>query len=156
MSRKLAIMAVASVAALGLAACGGSEPEPEPAASVDSPASALEAFGAMAGGGGKATGPMKDYVTGLNTIADAVTKVDNEASAKRAAGVIADVVRDMEKNKAVLEGMNDQQLAAAAMQNAGPMMESGAKISAAMLRLQNEKPELMQIISDELDKIPNL
>ena len=154
---KLHVLAAsaAAVSVIALSGCGEKKEDPA-AAAVDpnDPASVMEAMGAMKGG--EATGPMKDYVAGMNEIAAAIDSIDDEASAKRAAQDIAASIKDLEKLKERLEGKSEQEMQVMAMQNAGALMQSAAAMSAAMMKLQTEHPELLQVVSDEIDKIPNL
>ncbi len=149
---------IAAAMAIGLAACGGSsEPEPEEIDMSD-PAAAMRALESMANSNGsaKASGPMKVYVDGMDDIADAITSINSEADARRAAQKIADVARDMEGLQDQFERMSDQEKTAAAMANMGAITQSGTRVAAAMMTLQTEHPEWLQIISDEMDKIPDM
>lgn len=148
--------AMAAIMALGLGACGG-EPEPDPEEiDMSTPAGAIQALESMGNGSASASGPMKVYVQGMDDIAEAITKVDNEASARRAAQEIAKVARDMEDLQEQFENMSDQEKTAAAMANMGAITQSGSRVAAAMLTLQSQHPELVEIISDEMDKIPDM
>ncbi len=150
--------AMAAILAIGLAACGGEkEPEPEEI-DMNDPASAMRALESMANSNGsaKATGPMKVYVDGMDDIADAITDINSEADARQAAQKIAAVAREMEGLSEQFERMSDQEKTAAAMANAGAITQSGTRVAAAMMTLQTQHPEYLQIISDEMDKIPDM
>lgn len=157
MNAHLKSVSIAAVLALGLAACGQKEPEPEEI-DISTPAGALQMLESMANSGGdaKATGPMKEYTDGMDRIADAIADVDNEASARRAAQRIADVVRDMEGLQDRFDNMSDQEKTAAAIANASAITQSGTRVAAAMMTLQTQHPDLMQVIQEEMDKIPDL
>lgn len=148
--------AMAAIMALGLAACGG-EPEPDPEEiDMSTRDGAIQALESMGNGSANASGPMKVYVDGMDDIAEAITKVNDESSARRAAQDIAKVARDMEDLQEQFENMSDQEKTAMAMANMGAITQSGSRVAAAMLTLQSEHPELVQIISDEMDKMPDM
>ncbi len=156
LAAKMASMA--AIMALGLAACGGEpEPEPEPI-DMSTPEGAMRALESMANSNGNATasGPMKVYTDGMDDIADAISRVDNEASARQAAHRIAEVAKDMEGLQAEFDSMSDAEKTAAAMANAQAITQSGTRVAAAMMTLQTQHPELMEIISEEMDKIPDM
>ena len=150
--------AMAAVLAIGLGACGGpKEPEPEEI-DMSTPAGAMKALESMANSNGsaKATGPMKVYVDGMDDIADAITDINSEADARNAAQEIAAVARKMEGLSEQFEKMSDQEKTAAAMANMGAISQSGTRVAAAMMTLQAEHPEWLTIISEEMDKIPDM
>lgn len=150
--------ALAAVLAIGLGACGGSkEPEPEPI-DMSTPAGAMKALEEMANANGpaKASGPMKVYVDGMDDIADAVNDINSEADARKAAQKIAAVARKMEGLSEEFEKMSDQEKSAAAMANMGAISQSGTRVASAMMTLQTQHPEWMAIISEEMEKIPDM
>lgn len=156
MRNALKAAAVGAVMAMGLAACGGSsEPEPEEI-DISTPEGAMEMLESMTNGDANASGPMKVYTDGMDDIADAISSVDNEASARRAAQTIAGVARDMEALQERFENMSDAEMTAMAMSNASAIASSGMRVATEMNRLQTQHPDLLQIISDEMDKIPDM
>ena len=150
---------LAAVALLAAAAC--SPKEETPAAVADAAkeaqseqAAAIAALGALSSGG--QTNPqMKAYTANFVKVADAFSAVTDEASAKAAAERLAPVLAEMEQQSAALENMTEAEQMQAAMAAMPELLAAQMKISTAM-QTWATKPELMEIISKELDKIPEI
>ncbi|MEZ5967540.1 MAG: hypothetical protein R3C00_00540 [Hyphomonas sp.] len=94
------------------------------------------------------------YLNELTRIADALESVDDEASAKAAAESLKVSIDGLNSMKDELDGkMNGLQ----AMQVFGgryaELAQVQARLGTAMVDIQTNHPELMEIIGDELDRL---
>jgi len=103
------------------------------------------------GGGGVAD----DYVSAMNKIAAAVEAVNDEASARQAAEVIAVVNKDMEKTIAALQQMSDSEKALILSLRAEDLQKVQMRIASAIQKLASE-PQYLRAISDEMQHMPSL
>lgn len=93
----------------------------------------------------------------MGTITTALNTVDDEASADAAAKRIADAQARLQ---AAYDAFDGEFTAADAMSIFGSRIQdmntTQIELSQAMMKLQMEKPELMQRVSAQLDKMPEL
>jgi len=94
------------------------------------------------------------YVKGMERIATAMEGITDEASARGAAEVVAAVTKDLEKFSADVEAMSEAEQAALFAPHAKDIQAVQTRIAAAMGKLMGN-PEWLQIVTDELGKIPN-
>ncbi len=96
------------------------------------------------------------YINEMTRIADALDTVTDEASARKAAAEIKVAADGLESMGEELEGDMDP---IKAMQVFGgryqELIEVQSRIAMSVTRLQQENPELFEIISDETDKLGN-
>ena len=156
---RISSLAFVGAAALAISACN-----PTPATdSTNNPATqaqrdaatAAAALGALAtGGGGNPT--MTAYVANLDKVATALANVKDEASAKAMGEQLAPVFAEMQKQSETLEKMSEPELAAAAVASAPQLIAAQTKIAQAASTWMMQNPELGEIISKELEKMPEL
>jgi hypothetical protein len=150
---------LAAVAMLAVTACGAKEETPAAATTAvteaqSEQAAAIAALGALSSGG--QTNPqMKAYTANFVKVADAFSTVTDEASAKAAAEKLAPIFAEMETQSAALEKMTEAEQMQAAMAAMPELLAAQVKISTAM-QTWSTKPELMEILSKELEKIPEV
>lgn len=106
-------------------------------------------------GGVNSNDPGAVFSSEMTRVADALESVKDEASARKAAAEISQAAEQLEK---VREKFNDGNLggiqAMRTLQKHGKeLMTTQARIMSATLKLQEQHPELMEILSTELDKI---
>jgi hypothetical protein len=146
----------AAVALLTVTACGAKEETPDAAKTARSEqAAAIAALGALGSGGAQTNPQMKAYTANFVKVADTFSAVTDEASAKAAAEKLAPVLAEMEQQSAALEKMTEAEQMQAAMAAMPELLAAQMKISTAM-QTWAAKPELMRIVSEELDKIPQV
>lgn len=111
----------------------------------------------MVTGCGRNKGPnvADEYVSGMDRIAEAVEKTKDEASARDAAQVIASVSQELEKSLSGLKEMSDAKKVMTFARNASELQRVQLRIAAAMQSL-SVNPELLKIIGDEMNKIPEM
>ena len=96
------------------------------------------------------------YINEMTRVADALESVDDEASAKAAA----------KKLKVAIDGLNQMQeeldgelSGVKAMQVFGgrytELVQVQTRMATAIMQIQTEHPELMNIVGDELEKLEN-
>lgn len=93
------------------------------------------------------------YVTEMTRIADALDTVKDEASARRAATEIrkaADGLENMQEQLGDISGMRAMQIFGSNYQE---LMTAQTRMMASMVRIQMENPELMEFVSDEMDRL---
>jgi hypothetical protein len=157
---RISSLACVAAAALTVSACN-----PTPAtdgASTTNPvsevqqsqAAAAAVLGTLGGGGSNPT--MTAYVSNLDKVATALSNVKDEASAKAMGEQLAPIFAEMQKQSETLEKMSDQQIAAAAMASAPQLIAAQTKIAQAASTWMLQNPELGEIISKELEKMPEL
>jgi hypothetical protein len=133
--------------------CGGKESS-EPAASTAADTGSATASATPAGKAA-VTGPVGEYVAGLDAIAAALESVKDEASAKTAAKTIADVSTKLNRVTAEMEKMPKMERG---MAFAGAMQE----VSRVQMRVATAvqplvaKPELMKLLGDAMKNIPKV
>lgn len=147
--------------ALVVAACGEKPDSPSsdvasnPAlASQAAAVGALETIGAMQGGAARTE--MKQFAQAVGRIGDAIATVKDEESARAAAATISQINREIEPLTRVMEGWSENEKRAAAMAAAGDMVQAQQKMGIAAANLAMTRPELMEIIGQELDRIPTI
>jgi len=97
------------------------------------------------------------YINELTRIANALDTVDDEASAKKAAGDIREAVEGL---NAMSESIDTENMSPVkAMQIFGgrytELIEVQGRLTTKMIDLQTEHPELMEIVSQEMEKLEN-
>lgn len=135
---------VVSFAAVALVACGnkgGSE------AKDGAPVAAAAPTG---------TDSVSVYIRHLNEISEAVEKTHDEASARAAAGVIHASVAELDAWNKEVEKKSDAEKMALLMPHMAEFTQGSQRLAMAMMKLQTSDPKDLQIISEELDKMPNL
>lgn len=94
------------------------------------------------------------YLTEMTRIADALETVKDEQSAKAAAGKISKAAEGLNKMGEVLKDDTDP---LKAMQifggNYTQVVETQGRMMTELMRIQTEHPELMEIISAEMEKL---
>ena len=80
----------------------------------------------------------------------------DEASARAAAATIASTNVELSKVAKQLDAMSDIDKAAATMANMQELVAAQQKIAVTMSNMAMSNPGLMQIVSDELGKMPEL
>ena len=94
------------------------------------------------------------YLTEMTRIADALETVKDEQSAKAAAGKISKAAEGLNKMGDALKGETDP---LKAMQifgnNYTQVVEVQGRMMTELMRIQQEHPELMEIVSAEMDKM---
>lgn len=149
---------LAAVAMLAVTACGKKEETPATATTPMTQAQSDQAaaMAALSGlGGGQMNPQMKAYTANFVKVADAFSTVTDEASAKAAAQKLAPIFAEMETQSAALEKMTEAEQMQATMAAMPELLAAQMKISAAM-QTWAAKPELMEILGKELDKIPEV
>jgi hypothetical protein len=149
-----ALLAAVALAACNPAPANDSGATTNPASDAQrSAAAAAAALGALGGGGGNPT--MTAYVANLDKVATALANVKDEASAKAMGEQLAPIFFEMEKQSDILEKMSEPEITAAAMASAPQLIAAQAKIAQAASNWMMQNPELGEIISRELEKMPN-
>lgn len=151
MSMKAAFCAL--TLALTIAACGEKKEAATPEPTTASMAT-METMREIAGGGDNSA--MGQFATHMGRVADALASVTDEASAKAAAKVIAKANEDMIPVAKTLNAQTDAEKAAGAMANAQRLMTSQQKIGMAASNLAMNHPDLMEILGDALDDMPEV
>ena len=93
------------------------------------------------------------YVTEMTRIADALDTVTDEASARSAATEIrkaADGLENMQEELGDISGMRAMQIFGS---NYEELVTAQTRMMNAMIRIQTENPELMDYVSDEMDRL---
>lgn len=136
-----------------LSGCGGKESsDPAATAAADTGSSTANVTPA---GKAAVTGPVGEYIAGLDAIAAALESVKDEASAKTAAAAIAQVTAKLNRVTAEMEKMPKMERG---MAFAGAMQE----VSRVQMRVATAfqplvaKPELMKQIGDAMKDIPKV
>ncbi len=125
-------------AVVSLAACGGKKDvTPDPSAARADAQSAAPAGSAKSAGAA-----MKAYTADVTKIANAISGVTDEASARDAAKVIAQVNPDLEKLVKRIEGMNSSDTTSAGMANMQELVAAQQKIAVAMSNMAMNNPGL--------------
>lgn len=145
--------------ALVIAACGDgggatSTPDASPSGSPEAGVGAIEALGAMQGGAARPE--MKQFVQAVGRIGDAIATVTDEESARAAAATIAGINAEIEPITRVIEGWSESEKRAAAMAAAGDLVAAQQKIGMAAAQLSVNNPQLMEIVAEELNRMPAL
>jgi predicted porin len=99
---------------------------------------------------------MKAYTADVTRIADAVATVNDEASAHAAAATIAANNTELAALIKQIDAMSDTDKASAAMANMQELVAAQQKIAIAMSNMAMNNPAQMQIVADELGKMPEL
>ena len=96
------------------------------------------------------------YINEMTRIADALETVNDEESARKAAATIKVAAEGLESMGTELEGDMDPMKA---MQVFGgryqELIEVQSRIATSMMRIQNDHPELVEVISAETDRLGN-
>lgn len=129
---------------LALAACGGQERATEPAAPAPTAVIVPAPKVTMAG----------QYATQLDRLADAVEAIDDDASAREAAKVIAEVNLELARLSKEAAAMNPAEAAVLVQAQQGEYVACQQRIATAMTRLAMENPAALGIVSKELRAMP--
>ena len=103
-----------------------------------------------------AAAAMKAYIADVTKISDAVATVKDEASARVAAATIAATNAELTSLIKQIDAMSDTDKASATMTNMQELVAAQQKIAIAMSNMAMNNPNLMQIVNDELGKMPEL
>lgn len=122
--------------------------------SVAAGAAAMMAGLDATGGPGKEA--MQHYLDGMSKIGDAMGTVKDEASAKAAAQVIAQVNGTLKGDVDKLNGLDEKQKASAVLASTPQLLVMQQKMATAVTNVSLQNPELMKILETELDKIPEV
>lgn len=142
---------ISSIAALALlTACGGGS-DTETAAAPES----AEANGAPPPVGEvRSNNFVEVYMTHMNRMADAISQVDDDASAERAAEVIRAASADLAEWEPRVEGMSNAEKMAMARELQGEIMDPMGRMMTGMMQLAFSNPEAMEKISEALEGMP--
>jgi hypothetical protein len=149
---------ILAATALALAACGGKKEEASAPMTEEQKAAAAASsvLGALTGNGGEANPEMKAYVSNLSKVADALANVKDEASARAVGQQLQPIFADMKKQADAIEAMGDEKAGIAALAFAPELVSAQQKIAVAMSNWAMTKPELMEIVGQELEKMPEI
>jgi hypothetical protein len=96
------------------------------------------------------------YLTEMTRIADALETVKDEQSARAAAVQISKAAAGLNKmGEAVNENMDPLKAMQIFGDNYAQVAEVQGRMMTSLMRIQQEHPELMDIISSEMDKLEN-
>lgn len=142
-------------ASLGLVACGGKSDDP---ATGGGSTGSSAPPSSSSGGGIALTKEQKlanTYLGELNSIADAIEKVTDEASAEEAAKVIRAAGEKMEAEIAAYGGdIEGPQAMAIFLPRQQEFIQVQTRVSSSIARLAGTNPELMQKVSREMSNLP--
>lgn len=142
---------------IGLTACGGKKEE----TSIGAVAPAVEAPAKpkSSGGGLVLTKEQKladTYISEMDKIADALERVNDEASAQAAAKAIAEASNMMEAAKqAYGEEMSGPAAMAVFMPRQQEFIAVQSRISMGMAGIAQSNPQFLQMISAEMENLPS-
>ncbi len=146
--KRLMILTATTILLLGWTGCSGTpESETPPPETSSIP---MEPEGSYS-----ASNPSDQLGTQLSNIAEAIENVEDDATARAAAQEIAKANHALASLAKSMEGMSDAQHTVAAQQYAAKYSQLQVRIASAMQRLV-QHPEWLQIISDEMKKMPRL
>jgi len=95
------------------------------------------------------------YIGEMTKIADALETVADEESARAAASVIQSATAKLDAMSDELEGeLDDRNWASVAMSRQKEWAQLQTRLAMSMGRIGMTEPQLMQIISEEMDKLP--
>lgn len=157
---RISSLAFAAAAALAASACNPAPATDTTTATTtsrateaeQSAAAAAAALGALGGGAGNPT--MTAYAANMDKVATALANVKDEASAKAMGEQLAPVFVEMQKQTEILEKMSEPEITAAIMASAPQLVASQTKIAQAATTWMMQDPKLGEIISKELEKMP--
>jgi hypothetical protein len=111
----------------------------------------------VAAGCGKSAGDKaaEAYLAGMNDVATAIEKVEDEAGARKAAEVIGRVSKDMEKVSKDLEGLSEAEKNATEEKYGEDFAAAQKRIQSAMMKMIT-RPDLMTIIASEMEDMPRI
>lgn len=96
------------------------------------------------------------YINEMTRVADALESVDDEASAKAAAKKLKVAIDGLNQMQ---EELDDELSGVKAMQVFGgrytELVQVQTRMATAIVQIQTEHPELMNIVGDELEKLEN-
>mgnify|MGYP001796800172 CR=1 FL=1 len=90
------------------------------------------------------------------SIADAIEKTHDEASAHEAALVIQSVNGELDTLNKQMENKSDAEKTALIMARNGEWIQAQQRVSVSMMKLATADAKIMQMISTEMDKTPKL
>lgn len=94
------------------------------------------------------------YAAEMTRVADALDSVKDEASARKASVEIAQAAASLQKLQGEFDGQMSGLKAMQVLQKHGKEITvAQTRIMGSMLRLQSEYPELMDIVSSDLDDL---
>ncbi|MEM8800723.1 MAG: hypothetical protein AAGF15_11665 [Pseudomonadota bacterium] len=97
------------------------------------------------------------YISELSQIADALESIETEADAERVAGAIQSATVKLNQMNKTLEGeMSAIKMMQLMRTNGQQFIQVQQRISSAMTNLAQTNPELLQIISREMDNLPEI
>ncbi len=146
--KRLMVLTASTILLLGGAGCPGTPesdtPSPETSSNPPEPEGSFSA-----------SNPSDQVGIQLSNIADAIEKVDDEASAQAAAQEIAKASIALEELGKSMEGMSDAERTAAAQYYTAKYSQQQVRIMSALRKLA-QNPEWMTIITDEMKKMPSM
>lgn len=147
-----------AVAVLTLAGCGGKKEEAAAPMTDEqrAAAAASSVLGALSGNGGEASPEMKAYASNLSKVADALANVKDEASARAVGQQLQPIFEDMQKQADAIEAMGEEKAGIAALAVAPELVSAQQKIAVAMSNWAMTRPELMEIVGQEMEKMPEI
>lgn len=95
------------------------------------------------------------YLAAMNKIAGAVEQINDDASARKAAQVIASASEDLKATAATLDSMPDAEKASIFASRATEMQTAQMRLATAMQGLAAQ-PQWMVAISEEMKKLPTI
>ena len=147
-----------AVAALTLAGCGGKKEEAAAPMTDEqrAAAAASSVLGALTGNGAEAAPEIKAYASNLSKVADALANVKDEASARAVGQQLQPIFEDMQKQADAIEAMGEEKAGIAALAVAPELVSAQQKIAVAMSNWAMTRPELMEIVGQEMEKMPEI
>ena len=96
------------------------------------------------------------YVDNLTKVAGVLATVHDDPTAHAAAQQLKPIFDDMKKQAAALEAADEQKAGAAMLEIDAQLAAAQQKIAVAMSNWALNKPELMEIVGPEFEKMPEL
>lgn len=150
-----------AAAMLMLAACDGKKEEEAAAPLTDEQRSTAVAMSSVLddlkkGDSGEANPEMRGYAANLSKVADALAKVKDEASARAIGKQLQPIFKDMQKQVDAIEAMGKEKADIAAVAVAPQLVDAQNRIAVALSNWAMTKPELAEIVGQEVEKMPEI
>ncbi len=146
--KRLMVLTATTILLLGWVGCSGTTesdtPPPETSSNPTEPEGSFSA-----------SNPSEQMGTQLSNIAEAIENVEDEASARTAAKVIARAKIELDGVAKSMAGMSDAERAAITQQYTAKYPQQQMRIASGMQRLVQHL-EWMNIIQDEMKKMPGM
>ncbi len=140
MNKRIIITAIAG-AALALSGCGGEKAGESSASSVS-------------GKKVKKDKVVDVYVGQMDHIADALEGVKDEKSAKKAAQAITNAAKELNALSDTVESMSDMEKGLMFASRSQEFISVQTRLATSMQKIAAENPEYMQMIQEEMKKMP--